>query len=282
VVNIFDAIFLGLIQGITEVLPISSSGHLVLVPWFFNFEDPGLSFDVALHMGTLVAIIAYFRADVLAIIKSFLRTLKTRQIKSFDDKLPYYILLATVPGVFAGYFLNDLAEKAFRSPLLIAFTTFFFGLILLVAEKSSQKNPDVAVGIPAGNRSVGKKFEFNTAKSSFLTGLAQAIAIIPGTSRSGITISAGMFQGFTREAAARFSFLMSIPIILGAGLVEIRKIPVHDFSTTIFWAGLISAIIASFISVKFLMSFVKNHKLNIFAYYRFGLALIIIIFYLRG
>lgn len=264
--NLFDAVFLGIIQGVTEVLPISSSGHLVLVPWFFHFEDPGLSFDVALHVGTLVAIIAYFWADVLSIIKSFLKTLKTRQIKNFNDRLPYFVLLATVPGVIAGFFLNDLAEKAFRSPLLIALTTSFFGLILIWAENSAKNKP----------------FEKNTTKTSLITGIAQAVAIIPGTSRSGITMSAGMFQDFTRESAAKFSFLISIPIIAGAGLVEVRKIPAQDFTTTIFWAGLVSAIVASFISVKFLMSFVKSHKLNIFAYYRFALAALIVIYYLKG
>ncbi len=263
--NVFDAIILGLVQGMTEVLPISSSGHLVLVPWFFKFEDPGLSFDVALHMGTLVAIVAYFRVDILNIIKSFLKTLKTRQIKSFDDKLPYFLIIATVPGALAGYFLGDLAEGAFRNPLLIAFTTFFFGLVLLLAERHGQQRT---------------KIESNTLKSSLLTGLAQAIAIIPGTSRSGITMTAGLFQGFTRESAARFSFLISIPIILGAGLVEVRKIPVEDLTSLVFWAGLISAVIASFASVKFLMNFVKNHKLNIFSYYRFGLAAVIVVLYL--
>jgi undecaprenyl-diphosphatase len=263
-VNIFDAIFLGLVQGITEVLPISSSGHLVLLPWFFSFNDPGLAFDVALHLGTLLAIIAYFWPDLLAIVKSFLETLKTRQIKDFNDRLPYFILLATIPGILAGYFLNNTAESVFRNPLLIASTTFFFGLVLIWAESYKKT----------------KKIENNTYKSSFLTGLAQAIAIIPGVSRSGITISAGMFQGFSREATAKFSFLISVPIIAGAGLVEIRKIPVHEYTTLVFWAGLISAVVASFLSVKFLMNFIKSHKLNIFAYYRFGLAVLIIILYL--
>jgi undecaprenyl-diphosphatase len=263
-VNIFDAIFLGLVQGITEVLPISSSGHLVLLPWFFNFNDPGLAFDVALHAGTLLAIIAYFWLDLLVIVKSFLKTLKTRQIKDFNDRMPYYILLATVPGVLAGLFLNDYAESTLRNPLIIAATAFFFGLVLIWAERGKQT----------------EKIEKTKSQNVLITGLAQAIAIIPGVSRSGITISAGMFQGFSREAAAKFSFLISVPIIAGAGLMEIRKIPTHEFTTTIFWAGLISSIIASFLSVKFLMNFVKSHKLNVFAYYRFGLAVLIIILYL--
>jgi undecaprenyl-diphosphatase len=263
-VNIFEAIFLGIVQGITEVLPISSSGHLVIMPWIFKFPDPGLAFDVALHLGTLTAIIIYFWQDILSIIRSFIKTVRKRQIKSFDDRLPYLIMLATIPGVVFGYFLDSLAEKAFRSPLIVAATTFFFALVLLWVERMDHQ----------------KKMEGMTTKNAFFTGLGQAIAIVPGVSRSGITISAGMFQGFTRESAAKFSFLISIPIIAGAGLIQVRKIPVQEFSTSVFWAGLIAAILASFVSVKFLMSFVKNHKLNVFAYYRFGLAALIIILYL--
>lgn len=261
--ELYQAILLGLVQGFTEVLPISSSGHLVLFPWFLDFPDPGLSFSVALHMGTLTAIIAYFWVDVVAILKGLMRAIRKRQIKELDERLPFYLMLATIPGVVIGIALASLAEDAFRAPLLVAANTFIFGVVLLAAE-----------------RKVGKKeLKDYTPKSSFITGLYQAIAIVPGVSRSGITISGSMFQGFTRETAARFSFLISIPIIAGAGLIELRKITPADFSTTFFWAGFFSAVIASFISVKFLMGFVKNHKLNIFAYYRFALAIFIVILY---
>jgi undecaprenyl-diphosphatase len=262
--TLFQAIFLGLVQGFTEVLPISSSGHLVLVPWFFDFDDPGLAFDVALHLGTLVAIVAFFRKDVAKYLKGFVKAIWKRELKEKDEKLAFYIILATIPGVILGASLNDYAESSFRNPLLIAFTTFFFGLALLYAEKH-------------GGKMEMKDYD---SKKSFLTGLAQAIAIVPGVSRSGITISGSMFQGFTRETAARFSFLISVPIIAGAGLVKVNDIPPSEFSTLPFWAGFITAVIASFASVKFLMNFLRNHKLNIFAYYRFGLALLIVIIYL--
>lgn len=264
--TIFQAIFLGLVQGFTEVLPISSSGHLVLLPWFFHFPDPGLSFDVALHLGTLVAIVAYFWSDVARYLKGFLKAVRRREMKELNEKLPFYILLATVPGVILGILFNDYAETLLRNPLLIALTTFFFGLVLIWAEKH-----------------VGKKSISDfTPKSSFVTGLAQSIAIIPGVSRSGITISASMFQGFNRETAARFSFLIAIPIIAGASLVEVPKIPASEFSTGYFWAGFLAAVLASFISVKFLMNFVRSHRLNVFAYYRFGLALLIVIYAIVG
>lgn len=265
--DLFQAIFLGLVQGFTEVLPISSSGHLVLLPWFFDFPDPGLSFDVALHMGTLFAIIAFFWRDVLLYLKGFLKAIRKRELKDLDERIPFYIILATIPGVIFGIILNDYAETAFRNPLLIAGTTFFFGIVLIWADNSRGS----------------KEIKNLNVKNSFFTGLCQAIAIIPGVSRSGITISGGLFSGFNRETAAKFSFLIGIPIIAGAGLVEVRKIPVQEFSTLVFWAGFLSAVFASFISIKFLMNYVRNHKLNVFAYYRFGLAVLIIIFYLiRG
>lgn len=262
--NIFEAIVLGLVQGVTEVLPISSSGHLVLIPWIFHFPDPGLDFDVALHLGTLLAIIVFFLPDWIKIVQGFFAGIKKRRFASYDEKLPLFILVSTIPGFLAGYFLNDMAETTFRSPLLIAGTVSIFGIVLILAEKSAEG----AVRT--------KKADY---KSSLLTGMAQAVAIIPGVSRSGITISAGMFQGFTREAAAKFSFLISAPIILGAGVFEMKDMAMTDFADTIFWTGLISSVIASFLSIRFLMSFVKNHKLNMFAYYRFVLAALILVIY---
>lgn len=265
--DIFQAVFLGIVQGVTEVLPISSSGHLVLIPWLWGFEDPGLSFDVALHIGTLLAIIVYFRKDWIHIIQGFLSGIQNKQFKTAEERLPLFIVLATIPGILAGYFLNNFAEDLFRNPYLIAMMLIFFGYVLILAEKlDSQK----------------KKLEKLTAKSSLISGIAQAIAIIPGVSRSGITISAGMFQGFTREAAARFSFLISAPIILGAGTFQMRKMPITDFSSEIFWAGLVSSVLASFLTIRFLMKFVKNHRLNVFAYYRFALAGVILLIYILG
>lgn len=261
-----QAIFLGLVQGITEVLPISSSGHLVLIPWFFDFSDPGLAFDVALHLGTLLAILIYFRQDWIDIIRGFFAVIGKRHITNQAEKLPFLILVATVPGALAGYFLESQAESAFRNPLLIAATTFVFALVLLIAEKKGKQKEEQVRGW----------------KDSLITGVAQALAIVPGVSRSGITISGGMFLGFSREAAARFSFLISVPIILGATIFSLRTSTWETFSTPVFWGGFLAAIVASLLSVKFLMNFVRSHKLNIFAYYRFLLVIIIVTAYFLG
>ncbi len=264
--EIAQAFFLGLVQGVTEVLPVSSSGHLILVPWFFNFTDPGLIFNVALHLGTLIAVIIFFRKDWVGIIANFFKVIKRRKFDSNKERLPFYIILATVPGALGGYFLESRAEGIFRNPLLIAGTLFLFGVTLLLAEKTAKS----------------KKEENKSWVTSLVIGAAQALAIIPGVSRSGITISVGMFQGFTREAAARFSFLISVPIILGAVMFSVRKVDLLDLYSLVFWVGLISAVITSFLTIKFLMNFVRNHKLSIFAYYRFLLAFVIVIFYLLG
>jgi len=264
--NIFQAIFLGIVQGVTEVLPISSSGHLVLIPWLWGFNDPGLSFDVALHMGTLIAIVAFFYNDWIRAVQGFFRAIKKKELKTAEERLPFFIVLATIPGVLAGYFLNDYAENLFRHPFLIAMTLMIFGYLLYQADKMK----------------TSKKLEKLTAKSSLITGVSQAVAIIPGVSRSGATITAGLAQGFTRETAAKFSFLISAPIILGAGVFEIRNVPVTEMTTLVFWAGLLSAVISSFLTVKFLMKFVKSHSLKIFAYYRFALGFLIILLYNLG
>ena len=133
--DIYQAVFLGIVQGVTEVLPISSSAHLVLIPWFWGFDDPGLTFDVALHLGTLIAIVAFFYIDWIRIIKGFFSGLKNRRFKKPDEKLSLFIILATIPGVLAGYFLNNLSESTFRNPILIAFMLIFFGYVLILAEK---------------------------------------------------------------------------------------------------------------------------------------------------
>jgi len=264
--NIFQAIFLGVVQGVTEVLPISSSGHLVLIPWFWGFSDPGLAFDVALHLGTLISIIAFFYKDWLGILQGFFRAIKKKEIKNIEEKMPFFILLATIPGFLGGYLSRDFAEGLFRAPFIVAFNLLFFGYLLYLADKLH----------------TSKTLKGLTLKSSLVTGIAQAVAIIPGVSRSGITITVGLTQGFTREAAAKFSFLISAPIILGAGIFELSKISPDDMATNIFWAGLLSSVVASFITIRFLMNFVKSHSLKIFAYYRFALGFLIILLYNLG
>lgn len=266
--TIFQAIIFGLIQGFGEMLPISSSAHLVLFPWFFSFPDPGLSFDVALHLGTLFAIVGFFWRDWLKIILDLIRIVKTKRVETFEQKLAGFLLLASIPGAVFGYLLDDYAETVFRSPLLIAFTLSAMGALLMYAD--------------AKNKGKIKLEELNSRKS-FSIGLAQALAIIPGVSRSGVTISAGLFAGLDRVSAAKFSFLMSAPIIAGAALVKVPDIATSSFSVSIFSTAFMSSVVSAVMAIKFLLSFVKKNNFSIFAFYRFSLAaLIVLVYFIRG
>lgn len=246
-----EAFILGIVQGLTEFLPVSSTAHLILFPWFFNWtgELDSLTFDVALHAGTLFSLVICFWKDWIDLIVR-------------KQKLFMLIILATVPAGIAGFLLNDYVEHALRSPYIIAVTLVVFGCVMLVAEKMNK------------TRSVDSV----TLSDALIIGLAQAVALIPGVSRSGITISAGLFRGLEREASARFSFLLSTPIIAGAVLLHARKLlkTGADHNLTLFLIGFIAAAISGFAAIKFLLSFLKNHSLNVFAYYRFGLAVVII------
>lgn len=266
--EIIQAIFLGVVQGITEVLPISSSGHLVLMPWLFDFKDPGLSFDVALHLGTLFAIVGFFYHDILNILKGGLDLATRKDPSDFYQKMFLFLAAATVPGVLAGVFLEKYASDTLRSPILIAFMLVIFGLVLFIADRLDAKP---------------KKLERISFIDALTIGISQAIAIIPGVSRSGITISTGLFRKLTREDAAKFSFLLSIPIILGASIYELKDISSESLFSSVFIAGFLAAAISSFLSVKFLLSFVRNHNFDVFVYYRIVLAAVIVgVYFLKN
>ena len=252
-----EAIVLGIVQGFTEFLPVSSTAHLILFPWFFNWSGQvnTLTFDVALHGGTLLALLLYFRKDWIDLI--------LRRQKIF-----FLIVLATVPAGVAGYFLDNLAEHALRSPVLISVMLVVVGFVMLIADKAYKY----------------RNVEDTDAGDAVIIGIAQAIAIIPGVSRSGITISAGLFRGFEREAAARFSFLLSTPIIAGAAVLHFRRAVAqgsHDLQ--LFAVGFVTSLIAGLIAIKFLLRFLRKHSLNLFVYYRFLLAVAIIaMIWLKG
>jgi undecaprenyl-diphosphatase len=251
-------VILGLVQGLGEFLPISSSAHLVLVPWFFKWEDPGLTFDIALHLGTLIAVALYFWRDWLRLLtKGFTDT------KSTDGKLFWYLVLATIPGAAIGYALEKQAETVFRNPLLIAFMLVLLGVILYWADQKSAKKTDVS---------------HITLKTSFLIGLSQALAIIPGVSRSGITMTTGLLLGMTREGAARFSFLLSAPIIFGAAAVKLPHIIAHpQLITNEFLTGMFVAAISGIASIGFLLRYVQTKTFLPFVWYRFILAALVVI-----
>ncbi|KGM05829.1 Undecaprenyl-diphosphatase [Methylophaga thiooxydans] len=221
---------LALLQGLTEFLPISSSAHLILLPIIANWQDQGLAFDVAVHVGTLTAVVFYFRSTLKKLTADWIKSVATQQ-NIGDSRLAWAVLFGTIPVGLAGLFLGDWIETALRSPLVIAATTIVFGLLLGYADWQGKR--------------VRSEHHLNWQDILFI-GIAQAVALIPGTSRSGITITAGLMLGLTREAAARFSFLLSIPVILLAG--GLKTIELVQSSLRIDWAALVSGALFSAIS----------------------------------
>lgn len=258
--TVATAVFLGLLQALGEFLPISSSAHLALFPFFAGEPYQGLTFDVALHLATLIAVIAYFYKDLLAITKAGLTA-----PKSNDGKLFWFIGLATIPAAVAGYILQDAAEHAFRNPLSIAFMLMLFALFLYGADRFAAKKEKLGQkGVEAFN-----------LLPLLLIGAAQAFAIMPGASRSGVTITAALLLGFSRKESARISFLLSIPIIAGAALVELKNISLAEVNTP-FICGFLAALIGGWLVIKFIMKYIQTHNFNIFVYYRLALGLFIV------
>lgn len=261
-----QALILGIVQGLTEFLPISSSAHLILFPWFFGWRNTlidTLTFDVALHAGTLLAILLYFFADWVKLSKGFLRILATRRVEGFQERLILYIILATVPAALVGLLLQKVVEENFRNPLLISLPLIVVSLVMIFAERRSHPSHPL---------------ERITLKDSFTIGLAQAIALLPGVSRSGITITTGLLQGYDREAATRFSFLLSTPAIAGAAILHLRHLFSGDIlqDGAVFAIGFLSSAISGYLAIAFLMQYLRKHTLNVFAGYRLGLAVFII------
>ncbi len=258
----FHVVFLSVIQGITEFLPISSSAHLILPSELLSWPDQGLLFDVAVHVGTLLAVSLYFRQDIKRLLFAWFTSLISSN-SSKDSKLAWWVIVASVPAVLAGFFFNDFIEANFRSINVIAYTTIGFGILLWCADAFSSK----------------KKQEYDlTLSNVILIGIAQAVALIPGTSRSGITMTAARALGFNREASARFSFLLSIPLILAAGLykfVESFSLDVH-----VEWGGLASGVLLSFMSayacIHFFLKWLNEIGFVPFLFYRLLLGVILL------
>jgi len=273
--TIFQSVVLGIFQGVGEFLPISSTAHLALAPYFFHWPDPGLSFDVALHLGTLVAVLAYFYHDWIEIFKLTLGNLSQKsrlpqpgtggqaKVKSqkYGSNILYFIIIATIPGVLAGYFLEEKAETVFRNPLVIAFALAFAGLILYLADKYAKQEQGIG--------------EINL-KKSLVIGLAQAVAIIPGVSRSGATITAGLFEGLDRPSAARFSFLLSTPIIFGAVVLKLPYLWQSGLDPGII-AGILASAVSGYLAIKYLIKFLESSSYKIFFWYRLVLAAVIVL-----
>lgn len=260
-------IWLALVQGLTEFLPVSSSAHLILVPSLLKWPDQGLAFDVAVHLGTLLAVVAYFRNDIVTLFFAWVGSIKPGQLSfrsmSPEARLAWGVILGTIPAGLVGLAFKDVIEVHLRSPLVIAATTIVFGLLLWFADKRSRLVRD----------------EYTLSWQDFLViGGAQAMALIPGTSRSGITITAGLLLGLTREASARFSFLLSIPIIVLSGLGVTKDLITSGLPVewgTLF-LGTVIAALSAFVCIHYFLAYINKMGMTPFVIYRLLLGVLLL------
>ena len=271
---VHQAIVLGIVQGLAEFLPISSSAHLILVPWVLGWDDPGLAFDVALHWGTLFAVLFVFWRDWIRLIGAGLRSLGDRRfLETSDRRLFWSLVVASIPGAIVGKLLGDKAEDTLRSPLLIAVTMSVMAVLLWLADRYGAKTR--------------REGEMRMPEALGI-GVAQAFALLPGVSRSGSTITVGLALGYTREAIARFSFLMSTPIIFGAGLLKFPKMlrEMHSGASPLGWDGLAAGCIASAIVGAFvirgLLAYLRTRTFAVFAVYRLLVSVGILVLWFSG
>ncbi len=258
-----QAFVLGLVQGLGEFLPISSSGHLIVTPWLFGWEDHGLAFDVALHLGTLGAVAAAFAADWWRLGTAGLRGLvQGRPFADPESRLLWLLAAASVPGALAGLLLDRWAETTFRSPGLVGLTMALMGAVLFVADRRA------ASGAAGASPEV-------PPRDALLIGLAQALAIVPGVSRSGATISMGLFLGHRREEAARFSFLLALPITLGAAVVKVPKLLRETADLLPVAVGMVTAAVFGFLAIRVLLAYVRTRDYRPFVFYRFAFAILV-------
>jgi undecaprenyl-diphosphatase len=270
--QLFQAMVMGIVQGLTEFLPISSSGHLILVPYLFGWDDPfidSLAFSVVLHGGTLLALLVYFRDDWLRLIPAGFAVLRDRSFRGDPDRrLAWLLVVSTIPAAIAGALLNDFVERTVREPGLVAVMLVLAGILLWLADRWGAR-------IHALDR-----LSFRGALG---IGLAQTIALIPGTSRSGISITAALFAGLDRTAAVRYSFLMAMPVIAGAVAFEGFKLvrgDVSDVEIGPMVVGVVSAFVSGMLAIEVLLRYVRTRSFNIFVVYRFVLAAIVLVVFL--
>jgi undecaprenyl-diphosphatase len=262
--TVFEIIILAIIQGITEFLPISSSAHLLLPSEILGWNNQGLAFDVAVHVGSLLAVMIYFRQDIERMLVAWLSK-GFSQTQTADSKLAWWVIIATIPAVIAGFAGKAFIEEYARSALVIACTTIGFGLLLWYADKKAL---------------LRKTITELTWKNALVIGFAQALALIPGTSRSGITMTVGLMVGLDRESAARFSFLLSIPVILGAGLLA--TLDLLSAPDAVDWDALLYGVVLSFVSayacIYLFLSWISRIGMMPFVIYRLILGVILLYF----
>jgi undecaprenyl-diphosphatase len=267
----WQALVLGITQGATELLPISSSGHLILVPWLFGWtylemnDEFNQTFDVALHVGTLVAVVAYFWSDVKSLVRAWLGSVRRRRIETPEERIAWFVAVATVPAALIGAAGESVIAEHLGEPWQIAFFLAFFGVLLWVADRTParRKMSDLGLG------------------TALVVGLAQTLALMPGVSRSGITITAGRFLGLDRDSAARISFLLLIPIVFGAslwkGITDVLLGDLPPGSTGPFVVGVIASAGSGLVAIWALLGYVRRHDYTIFVVYRLALAAFILL-----
>jgi undecaprenyl-diphosphatase len=277
--QLVQAVVLGVVQGLTEFLPISSSGHLIVVPALLGWDDPfieSLAFSVMLHVATLAALLIYFARDWVRLVPAGLAALRYRSFRGADGgldpdrRLAWLLAASTVPAALVGFALNDLIETAFREPRLVAITLVVGAAILWLADRFGPRT---------------RSIDGLTFRAALGIGAAQALALVPGVSRSGISISAGLFAGLGREDAARYAFLMATPITAGAGLWEARKILTGESGVELpvlpLLGGMLASLVAGLLAIAVLMRFLRSHGVGIFVLYRLGLAAVVVVAWLN-
>jgi undecaprenyl-diphosphatase len=273
-VSILQAIVLGLVQGATEFAPVSSSGHLILVPWIFGWgaigdTDLQKTFDVALHMGTLIGALIYFRADVSRYAVAWLRSLRARRLTTPDERIAWALFVGTIPGAVAGALFENVIQEKLGAPWLIAVMLVPFGVVLVVVDRRARSD---------------RAFDSIGPKDGLLLGTAQALALQPGVSRSGVTITAARAMGLDRESAARFSFLLSLPIIAGAGAYKAADLAQTGLQGHAgeFVAGMVASAISGFVVIWGLLRYLKRHDFTVFLWYRVAVAALVVILILAN
>lgn len=255
--SIIEAIILGLVQGLTEFIPVSSSGHLLLVHDLLGTDGGTLAFDVALHVGTLIALLVYFRKDIVSLATEIFSD-------SEQGRLGRLLLLATVPAGLAGLLFAGFIEDTLRSNIIVAVSLAVVGVLMLIAERFAAKKEDEDAVV--------------TTQQGLQIGFAQVLALIPGVSRSGITMTAGFFSGLSRRQAARFSFLLAIPIIAGSACGILLKGGLSNVENSVIFVGIFAAFLSGLLAIKFMLHIISRVGLKPFAYYRIALALIVLLF----
>jgi len=279
--DFFQAILLGIVQGLTEFIPISSSAHLIILPWLFDWRDPGLAFDVALHLGTLVALLWFFASDWVCLIRAGIASIVERKVgDDVDRRLAWLIAIGCIPGALVGALAESKIEEVFHQPdaphnpvpmIVMGVIIALLGAALFIAERIAKHQ---------------REMHTLSLKDALVIGCAQALAIFPGVSRSGATITAGLFLDLKRETAARFSFLLSAPIIAGAGaksIFNLMRDGITSAELIFFGVGFLSAMISGYLCIKFLLRFLQRNSTDVFVYYRWLLAaFIIVVALMRG